>query len=89
MCFGLFQESWSYLRLAIRKWVVVQLQGHVEVGLISANESSATPLQKLTTLATSQVRDLIASNVPYTPGDSRSACIACGISLAHKVSSLS
>ncbi|BES87543.1 Ca-activated cl channel protein [Nesidiocoris tenuis] len=80
----LVRESWSYLRLAIRKWVVVQLQGQVEVGLISANETSATPLQRLTPLETSVARDMIASNVPYTPGDSRSACLYCGISLAHK-----
>uniref|UniRef100_A0A146KVC4 Calcium-activated chloride channel regulator 4 n=1 Tax=Lygus hesperus TaxID=30085 RepID=A0A146KVC4_LYGHE len=80
----LVRESWSYLRLAIRKWVVVQLQGQVEVGLIAANETSATPLQKLTPLATSNARDMLASNVPYTPGDSRSACLYCGISLAHK-----
>ncbi|KAK9507731.1 hypothetical protein O3M35_007519 [Rhynocoris fuscipes] len=79
------RESWSYLRLAIRKWVVVQLQGEVEVALVSANETSATLLQKLTPLTTTASRDLLASNVPYTPGDSRAACLSCGINMAYKL----
>ncbi|XP_014279216.1 calcium-activated chloride channel regulator 1 [Halyomorpha halys] len=79
------RESWSYLRLAVRKWVVVQLQGQVEVALISANETKATLLQSLTPLHNTASRDLLASNVPYTPGDSRAACLHCGMNLAYQL----
>ncbi|KAL1122002.1 hypothetical protein AAG570_003409, partial [Ranatra chinensis] len=79
------RESWTYLRLAIRKWIVVQLQGQVEVALVAANESTATLLQRLTPLRSSDTRDLLASNLPYNPGDSRAACLACGVNLAYQL----
>lgn len=74
------RESWSFLRLAIRKWAVHDLPGNTEVGLVSVNETAAHKLHGLSPLHSSGARDLVASNIPYTPGDSRSpACLACGI----------
>lgn len=83
------QESWSFLRLALRKWVVHDLPTNTEVGLVSANESNAQRLRGLSPLQSSGARDLVASNIPYTPGDTRApACLSCGIKEAVQVPSL-
>lgn len=82
----LIRESWSFLRLALRKWAVHDLPGNTEVGLVAANESTATRLRGLSPLQSTGTRDLVASNIPYTPGDSRTpACLSCGIRQAHQM----
>uniref|UniRef100_A0A1B6L3U4 Calcium-activated chloride channel N-terminal domain-containing protein n=1 Tax=Graphocephala atropunctata TaxID=36148 RepID=A0A1B6L3U4_9HEMI len=76
----LIRESWSFLRLALRKWAVHDLPSNTEVGLVSANESNAQRLRGLSPLQSPGARDLVASNIPYTPGDTRApACLSCGI----------
>lgn len=80
------QESWSFLRLAIRKWAVHDLPANTEVGLVSANDSSANRLHGLSRLQTSDARDQVASNIPYSTGDSRlPACLACALKEAIQV----
>lgn len=72
--------------MALRKWAVHDLPGNTEVGLVAANESTATRLRGLSPLQSTGTRDLVASNIPYTPGDSRTpACLSCGIRQAHQV----
>lgn len=86
------QESWSFLRIAVRKFVVYDLPDNTEVGIIVANETNAVRLRALTRL-TDTTRDAIASSVPYNPGDSRNnilekaaPCLHCGLSEAINVS---
>ncbi|XP_075216970.1 calcium-activated chloride channel regulator 1-like isoform X2 [Lycorma delicatula] len=82
----LVRESWSFLRLAIRKWAVHDLPPNTEVGIVSANEGSATRIHGLSSLQGPEARDLVASNIPYTPGDSRApACLACGLNQAFQM----
>lgn len=80
------QESWNFLRLAIRKWAVHDLPPNTEVGLVSANDSSANRLHGLSRLQSSDARDQVASNIPYSTGDSRPpACLACAFKEAIQV----
>lgn len=80
------QESWNFLRLAIRKWAVHDLPGNTEVGLVSANDTAANRLHGLSRLVSSDSRDQVASNIPYSPGDSRlPACLACALKEAVQV----
>ncbi|XP_039277350.1 calcium-activated chloride channel regulator 1 isoform X2 [Nilaparvata lugens] len=79
-------ESWSFLRLAIRKWAVHDLPSNSEVGIVSANEGGATQIHKLSPLQRPEARDLVASNIPYTPGDSHApACLSCGLNEAFQM----
>lgn len=72
--------------MAIRKWAVHDLPSNTEVGLVSANDSSASRLHDLSRLVTSDARDQVASNIPYSPGDSRlPACLTCAFKEAMKV----
>ncbi|XP_044735945.1 calcium-activated chloride channel regulator 1-like [Chrysoperla carnea] len=75
----LLRESWSFLRHAIRKWAVFDLAENTEVGLVLANETAASVLLKISSLKDHRARDLVASNIPYTPSDSRSGCLRCAI----------
>lgn len=77
------RESWTYLRNAVRKWAVYDLPSNSEVALIMANETAATTLLQPTPLANQTSGDIssVASNIPFTPGDSRAAaCLNCAIS---------
>lgn len=74
------------MRLAIRKWAVHDLPFNTEVGLVSANDTSANRLHDLSNLQNTEARDLVASNIPYSAGDSRSpACLACALKEAVQV----
>ncbi|CAD7094161.1 unnamed protein product [Hermetia illucens] len=82
----LMRESWSFLRSAIRKWLVYDLQSNTEVGIVLANENSVDKVLGLMGLDVSKNRDLIASFIPYIPSDSsQSACILCAIKEALKL----
>lgn len=82
----LLRESWSFLRAAIRKWTVHDLPVNTEVGFVLANETSAVRVLDLRSLNGVSARDQIASQVPFTPGDSRApACLSCGIGEAFEV----
>lgn len=83
------RESWSYLRFAIRKWAVHDLPGNTEVGVVLTNETGSQKILNLLPLKTStndthqNRRDLIASSIPYTPGESaQSPCLHCAIKTA-------
>nr|CAD7397190.1 unnamed protein product [Timema cristinae] len=79
----LVRESWSFLRLAMRKWTVNDLPGNTEVGLVLTNETSSSQLHNLSPLTDQNARDLIIANIPFTPGDSHAAaCLQCGIHTA-------
>lgn len=72
--------------MALRKWAVHDLPAETEVGLVSANDSSANRLHGLSRLQTSDARDQVASNIPYSPGDSRlPACLSCAFKEAIQV----
>lgn len=76
----LVRESWTFLRNAIRKWALYDLPENSEVGLVIANDTSATKLLQVSPLHDITTRDLIASNIPYLPGDSVSAsCLHCAL----------
>lgn len=82
----LVRESWTYLRNAVRKWAVYDLPGNTEVALIMMNESSASTLLHPTALHNHSARDVLASNIPYTPGDGRApGCIQCALQEALKL----
>lgn len=85
----LIRESWTFLRLAVRKWAGHDLPANTEVGLVLSNDTTGHRLFPLSPLST-HVRSQISGNIPYTPGDSHSAaCLHCGIRQALDVSSLS
>lgn len=76
----LVRESWTYLRNAVRKWAVYDLPANTEVALIMMNESSASTLLQPTSLHNHTARDVLASNIPFTPGDGRApGCIQCAL----------
>uniref|UniRef100_A0A1B0D4A6 Calcium-activated chloride channel N-terminal domain-containing protein n=1 Tax=Phlebotomus papatasi TaxID=29031 RepID=A0A1B0D4A6_PHLPP len=74
------RESWSFLRNAIRKWVVYDLPRNTEVGVVLANDTAADKILPISSLMVPKTRDLVASFIPYSPNDSRQpACINCAI----------
>lgn len=74
------------MRLAIRKWAVNDLPADTEVGVVSANDSTANRLYELSRLQSTDARDQVASNIPYLPSDSRQpACLACAFKEAIQV----
>lgn len=76
----LLRESWSFLRNAIRKWVVYDLDPSSEVGIVLAGGTPTNKILPLTKLDVQKNRDLVASFVPYAPSDSRqTACIGCAM----------
>lgn len=76
----ILRESWSFLRAAIRKWTVHDLPVNTEVGFVLSNETSAVKVRGLQLLNGPIARDWVASDVPFTPGDSRTpACMSCGV----------
>jgi hypothetical protein len=82
----LIRESWSFLRLAVRKWASHDLPANTEVGLVLNNDTTGHRLLPLSPLST-HVRSQVSGNIPFTPGDSRtSACLHCGIRQALNVS---
>lgn len=81
------RESWSYLRFAIRKWAVHDLPENVEVGVVLTNETGSQKILNILSLKTGDRlqsrRDVVASSIPYTPGESiQSPCLHCAIKSA-------
>ncbi|XP_055587922.1 calcium-activated chloride channel regulator 1-like [Uranotaenia lowii] len=75
------RESWSFLRSAIRKWVVYDLPGNTEIGMVLANDTATEKMLQISSLHVQENKDLIASFIPYSPSDSRQpACLTCAIS---------
>ncbi|XP_055625136.1 calcium-activated chloride channel regulator 1-like isoform X2 [Toxorhynchites rutilus septentrionalis] len=75
------RESWSFLRSAIRKWVVYDLPGNTEVGMVLANDTATEKMLQISPLHVQENKDLVASFIPYSPSDSRQpACLTCAIS---------
>ncbi|XP_055858011.1 calcium-activated chloride channel regulator 4-like [Episyrphus balteatus] len=76
----LVRESWSFLRNAIRKWVVYDLDPSSEVGIVLAGGTPSNKILPITKLDVQKNRDLVASFVPYAPSDSRqTACVGCAL----------
>ncbi|XP_055922312.1 calcium-activated chloride channel regulator 4-like isoform X2 [Eupeodes corollae] len=76
----LVRESWSFLRNALRKWVVYDLDPSCEVGIVLASTTATNKILRITKLDVQKNRDLVASFVPYAPSDSRqTACIGCAL----------
>lgn len=74
------RESWSYLRFAVRKWATHDLPENTEVGVVLTNETGSQKILSIQSLKTSKSRDLVASSIPYTPGEStQSPCLHCAI----------
>lgn len=74
------RESWTFLRLAIRNWVVYDLPANTEVGVLLANDTGTSRQFDLSTLAQEKNRNLIASFIPFAPGESQKpACMSCAI----------
>nr|XP_029714364.1 calcium-activated chloride channel regulator 1-like [Aedes albopictus] len=75
------RESWSFLRSAIRKWVVYDLPGNTEIGMVLANDTATEKILQISSLHIQENKDLVASFIPYSPSDSRQpACLTCAIS---------
>lgn len=74
----LVRDSWSFLRSAIRKWVIYDLLPNTEVGIVltSAGHLSKRFLE-IKSLMNSSNRDLIASFVPYGPSDDTHQHVSC------------
>lgn len=78
------RESWSFLRLAIRNWVVYDLPANTEVGVILANDTGTSKLFDISSLAVEKNRNLIASFIPFSPSESqRPACMNCAVKEAQ------
>lgn len=76
----MLRESWTFLRSAIRNWVVFDLPANTDVGVVVANDTGTSKQFDLTSLAIKENRNLIASFIPYQPGESqRQACLECAI----------
>lgn len=74
------RESWSFLRNAIRKWIMYDLSKNTEISILLANETGIDKKFDFQKLSDYRIRDNIASFFPYAPIDSRQqACIACAI----------
>lgn len=74
------RESWSFLRVAIRKWVVYDLPENTEVGIVLANDTASAKIFNISSLNIPRNRDFIASFIPFSPGESQSpGCIECAI----------
>lgn len=74
------RESWSFLRMAIRKWVVYDLPANTEVGIILANDTASAKIFDISALDVQKNRDYIASFVPFSPSESqRPGCIKCAV----------
>lgn len=74
------RESWTFLRLAIRNWVVYDLPANTEVGVLLANDSGTSKQFDLSSLAQEKNRNLIASFIPFSPGESQKpACMNCAV----------
>ncbi|XP_055587867.1 calcium-activated chloride channel regulator 2-like [Uranotaenia lowii] len=75
------RESWSFLRSAIRKWVVHDLPANTEVGMVLANDTATEKMLQISSLYIQENKDLVASFIPYSPSDSRQpACLTCAVS---------
>ncbi|XP_055526468.1 calcium-activated chloride channel regulator 1-like [Wyeomyia smithii] len=75
------RESWSFLRSAIRKWVVYDLPANTEIGMVLANDTATEKILQISSLHIQENKDLVASFIPYSPSDSRQpACLTCAIS---------
>lgn len=74
------RESWSFLRMAIRKWVVYDLPDNTEVGIVLANDTASAKIFNISSLNIPRNRDFIASFIPFSPSESQSpGCIECAI----------
>ncbi|XP_058467189.1 calcium-activated chloride channel regulator 2-like [Malaya genurostris] len=74
------RESWSFLRSAIRKWVVYDLPPNTEVGMVLANDTATEKMLQISPLYIQENKDLVASFIPYSPSDSRQpACLSCAV----------
>ncbi|XP_053698600.1 calcium-activated chloride channel regulator 2-like [Sabethes cyaneus] len=74
------RESWSFLRSAIRKWVVYDLPANTEVGMVLANDTATEKMLQISSLYIQENKDLVASFIPYSPSDSRQpACLSCAV----------
>lgn len=74
------RESWTFLRLAIRNWVVYDLPANTEVGVLLANDTGSSKTFDLSSLAKEKNRNLIASFIPFSPGESQKpACMNCAV----------
>ncbi|XP_029714356.1 calcium-activated chloride channel regulator 1 [Aedes albopictus] len=74
------RESWSFLRSAIRKWVVYDLPANTEVGMVLANDTATEKMLQISSLYIQENKDLVASFIPYSPSDSRQpACLTCAV----------
>lgn len=74
------RESWSFLRMAIRKWVVYDLPANTEVGIILANDTASAKVFDISSLDVQRNRDYIASFIPFSTSESqRPGCINCAV----------
>ncbi|XP_053671814.1 calcium-activated chloride channel regulator 1-like [Anopheles nili] len=76
------RETWSFLRRAIRKWIVYDLPAtKTEIGIALANDTATYDTLPITSLQIEKNKDRIASFIPYTSSDlNRPTCLSCGIS---------
>ncbi|XP_058116874.1 calcium-activated chloride channel regulator 1-like [Anopheles ziemanni] len=76
------RETWSFLRRAIRKWIVYDLPAtKTEIGIALANDTATYDMLPITSLQIEKNKDRIASFIPYTSSDlNRPTCLSCGIS---------
>ncbi|XP_058056126.1 calcium-activated chloride channel regulator 1-like [Anopheles bellator] len=76
------RETWSFLRRAIRKWIVYDLPASkTEIGIALANDTATYDMLPITSLQIEKNKDRIASFIPYTSSDlNRPTCLSCGIS---------
>lgn len=80
------RESWTFLRLAIRNWVVYDLPANTEVGVLLANDTGTSKQFDLSTLAIEKNRNLIASFIPFSPSESQKpACMNCVVRDAQQM----
>lgn len=74
------RESWTFLKLAIRNWVVYDLPANTEVGVLLANDTGTSKQFDLSSLMNYENRNLIASFIPFSPSESQKpACMNCAV----------
>lgn len=80
------RESWAFLRVAIRNWVLHNLPSNTEVGVIIANDTGTFLQYDISTFSEAKNRNLIASFIPYSPSESqKAACMSCAVRDAQKM----
>jgi hypothetical protein len=72
------RDSWTFLKTAIRKWVVYDLpKTSTEIGIVLTNGSDSDKIEPIAPLRETGTDDRIVSTIPFSAASS--GCLSCAI----------